>query len=325
VPDSLLPFPSCLFTGDGVDNTCLKVHTRKEAFEVEVKVLTELAVTRSIEQHIPKLDVVSKVDMAATMPFYPATLATANFSGELFASACHGAAQVLPWLHQNHLAYCDPSPANVLVVGKKAVWNDFADVEQLGATLTAFRGTPAFTSLAMDRLAHGPAKDHAYTEQDDAQAVFFTLLSFVWFDGHHKRLLPWAAGTAKLMPFAKLDFVHNPGDWLDHVQDVAKITMASLFAAVFPKEGDTFSSEVAWATLARAQVRAATTDNPKTVYDSNTGTRYHRNDTTHARLYINKRTTVCESSLRPCANCWPDAPTCGCPKCAAESETQGGS
>jgi hypothetical protein len=132
---------------------------------VEVKVLTELAVTRSIEQYIPKLDVVSKVDMAATMPFYPATLATAKFSGELFASACHGAAQVLPWLHQNHLAYCDPSPANVLVVGKKAVWNDFADVEQLGATLTAFRGTPAFTSLAMDRLAHGPAKDHAYTEQ----------------------------------------------------------------------------------------------------------------------------------------------------------------
>jgi hypothetical protein len=310
-----------LFTGDAVDNTCLKVHTRKEAFETEVMVLTKLTMTSSVEQHTPKLVVVSEVDMAATMPFYPATLATAKFSGELFASACHGAAKVLPWLHQNQLAYCDPSPANVLVVGKKAVWNDFADVGELGATLTAFRGTPAFTSLAMDRLAQGRAKEHAYTEQDDAQAVFFTLLSFVWFDDHHKRLLPWAAAPANLVHYPKLDFVQNPGDWLDHVQGVAKITMASLFAAVF-KESNAFSSEVAWATLARAQVGAATADNPKTVYDSNTGTRYHRADTTHAHLYENKRTTVCASSLRPCANCWSDAPTCGCPKCAAESEAQ---
>lgn len=133
---------------------CLKIHTRKDPFRREVAVLSDLnsPVPDNIKDFVPRITVHS-VEFGISLPYCHDTLASADFTQPLFVSACRGAGVLLPWLHSRNIAYCDPSPANVLVFKDpvtgldKAWWNDFADTFPLDTEMKVFQGKAPVLSL----------------------------------------------------------------------------------------------------------------------------------------------------------------------------------
>jgi hypothetical protein len=240
------------------------------------------------------------------------TLASVEYSPLLFANACAGASVVLPWLHgTKKLAYGDPSPDNVLVVGGKVLWNDFADVFPLGRTPVAFRTTIAYASTRMTPILIRTSNESLpYDAIDDAQAIFFTLLSFA----HLKRRLPWAGQPVAVLCAQKLAWVSQQQESLKlSVQEFSKAPMEALFTAVFVEK----CPEHAWKVL--GEVFASQDDGKESVATVREATTLFHQEQCEHTTNAGEVMTRCESTLQPCTRCFPQGdPICQCASCGEQ-------
>jgi hypothetical protein len=304
---------SVLHAGDS--DRCLKVHVHQQSFQSETSVL--LDPPAHVKRFLPDLRVESKEHLAVSMPFCQNTLASAKFSERLFVSVCRGAGAVLPWLHEEkQLAYRDPSPHNVLIYGDDvAVWNDFADVAPLHESLVALSCTPAYASNRLLPLFCAQAagqKPGRYEAIDDAQAVFFTLLSFVWDSGSHVVDVPWRHDDIQQMCLLKAQFVHS---WLSggedlSVQPVTKKTMDSLFDAIFREQ----DAKTAWKVL--SEVTSSSREGPVELERVRDATKLFHAVQSRCTKNTGPVVSPCASHKLPCTSCFPFGVQCVCSSCS---------
>jgi hypothetical protein len=330
---SLTCFSHCTIActlADSKREWCVKIHQRREAFEKEVRVLQDAAASSDVQHRVPKVVFSDDKSLAVCVePFAHASLADATFTPALFASACQGAAALLPWLHSRKWAYCDPSPLNVLVHGplsgprgtrlqQIALWNDFSDTCPLGETLKCFQGTHAYSSLDMSGLALQNEASHVYTPLDDAQAVFFTLLSFCWLDDHHDRLLPWARAASSAQTWAlKLAYARGSPSYWESVQPAASSTLRALHRNIF----DDCDANAAWQTLAAVSVGDEKTAVPvrlESVFVARS--RFHSACDSHGyKSLVERSLCAVDDGMLACPRCFGEeqALACACTLCAA--------
>jgi hypothetical protein len=189
----------------------LKQHTRCDVFQSELNVLTKLnSLKSSLMRNVPYfptlVDFSKDSLLIAIQPFDPYTLSDAPFSDNLLREVCQGGAWILRNLHQLGIAYCDPSPNNILVMGNdingwNAIWNDYADTRHLNIELSEFIGTHVRIGqkLATMKLST------VYTKIDDCLAVFFSILEFCTLVkiGHSRRL-KWDRYKTKSQSIAEI-------------------------------------------------------------------------------------------------------------------------
>jgi hypothetical protein len=224
---------------------------------------------------------------------------------------------VLPWLHEEkQLAYRDPSPYNVLIYGDDvAVWNDFADVAPLHESLVALSCTPAYASNRLLPLFCAQAagqKPGRYEAIDDAQAVFFTLLSFVWDSGSHVVDVPWRHDDIQQMCLLKAQFVHS---WLSggedlSVQPVTKKTMNSLFDAIFREQ----DAKTAWKVL--SEVTSSSREGPVELERVRDATKLFHAVQSRCTKNTGPVVSPCASHKLPCTSCFPFGVQCVCSSCS---------
>lgn len=182
----------CVLVSD--DGTVYKVHQTRHSFSQERSAFQALRAAAPMHA-TPILTLLTVNDTDIWMSFRPYcrfSLRDVPFSDALFARVCTSAATVVSQLWRANLAYLDPSPSNVLVDEEQQVyWNDFGLACPMGQVVDAFVGTPAFASTRFHACLSG--SHVTVSKLDDMQAVFFTLLSFVWDDAssEHRRRLPW--------------------------------------------------------------------------------------------------------------------------------------
>lgn len=183
------------------DDSILKVYPHDQSFQNEVAVFQRLANGTAPILQMIRLDAINK--WVHLRPYCRFTLADLNeFRPRLFKAICKSATALLRAMWAAELAYMDAKPANVLLTdlgdGALVYWNDFGLSAQLGLKMRVFQGTRDFASVRVNELdtllmAQDTDRSIEYGKHDDAQSVFFTLLSCAFHrKGQlHPKKLPW--------------------------------------------------------------------------------------------------------------------------------------
>jgi len=250
------------------DDTVLKVHFVREMFENERQVFS------LIQTPVPVMTMKSFDEEAMWLhldTYCPYTLADdILFSRALFNRVCRSAAAVLRGLWGCGLAYMDPKPENVLLTSNDdnatIYWNDFGLSQQLGLHMSEFQGSREYSSLRVNELDTELAKKQnrsvVYGREDDAQAVFFTLLSFALSrtGERNRRKLPWHVQASFFTSgiSASESVYHLKKHWVDqpnpveleieHVQPDAQPLLRKIHEMLFRSP----SSEFDWEAFCKA-------------------------------------------------------------------------
>lgn len=231
------------------DDTVLKVHRSQKMFDCELRVFS-MEMQSAPVMKIMDFDHTDKWLHLDT--YCPFTLADdITFSPRLFQHLCRSAAAILRALWGRGLAYMDPKPANVLLTtdndDAKIFWNDFGSTQDLGLQMFKFQGSREYSSVRINELDTLQAKQQKlsvfYGKEDDAQAVFFTLLSFAWKERKlpwHMRAESWAAGIhqAELIHSRKKQWVEKPTLDEKHVQQSALSLLREIHEMLFRSQFD---------------------------------------------------------------------------------------